>query len=108
VRNAIRFAPNGSTVEVSLHQVSASSNESVVLKIRDHGPGVSPRLLTDIFKPFHRGFTDGNANGQGAGLGLAIAERVVRRHEGTIRAYNASDGGLVVEIVLPLVLAARS
>jgi two-component system sensor histidine kinase CpxA len=107
VRNAIRFAPNGTTVEVSLHQVNASSNESVVLKIRDHGPGVSPRLLTDIFKPFHRGFTDGDASGRGAGLGLAIAERVVRRHDGTIRAYNASDGGLVVEIVLPLASEAR-
>jgi serine/threonine protein kinase len=65
-------------------------------------PGVPPGLLTDIFKPFHRAFTDGNANGQGAGLGLAIAERVVRRHDGSIRAYNASDGGLVVEIVLPM------
>jgi two-component system sensor histidine kinase CpxA len=102
VRNAIRFAPTGTAVEVSLDRVSANNAESAVLKIRDHGPGVSPRFLADIFKPFHRAFTDGNANGQGAGLGLAIAERVVRRHDGSIHAYNASDGGLVVEIVLPI------
>ena len=102
VRNAIRFAPTGTAVEVSLDRVRANNAESAVLKIRDHGAGVSPRLLTDIFKPFHRAFTDGNDNGQGAGLGLAIAERVVRRHDGSIRAYNASDGGLVVEIVLPI------
>jgi len=102
VRNAIRFAPTGTAVEVSLDRVSANNAESAVLKIRDHGPGVSPRFLADIFKPFHRAFTDGTANGQGAGLGLAIAERVVRRHDGSIRAYNASDGGLVVEIVLPI------
>jgi K+-sensing histidine kinase KdpD len=38
----------------------------------------------------------------GAGLGLAIANRIVRMHEGAIAALNASDGGLVVEIELPL------
>ena len=102
VRNAIRFAPTGSTVEVSLNRVNADPGASAVLKIRDRGPGVSPRLLTEIFKPFHRASADGETNGRGAGLGLAIAERVVRRHDGTIRAYNASDGGLIVEISLPI------
>jgi two-component system sensor histidine kinase CpxA len=101
VRNAIRYAPTGTPVEVSLDRVPPDSGANAVLKIRDHGAGVSPRLLSEIFKPFHRA-SDGNANGQGAGLGLAIAERVVRRHDGTIRAYNASDGGLVVEITLPI------
>jgi two-component system sensor histidine kinase CpxA len=41
-------------------------------------------------------------NSDGAGLGLAIAERAVQMHNGTIRAVNADDGGLIVEIVLPL------
>lgn len=102
VRNAIRYAPTGTAVEMSLQQVQANNGANAVLKIRDHGAGVSPRLLSEIFKPFHRAASDGNANGQGAGLGLAIAERVVRRHDGTIRAYNAPDGGLVVEITLPI------
>src|SRR5262249_51369453 len=43
------------------------------------------------------------SNSQGAGLGLAIADRVVRLHNGTIRAINAHDGGLIVEIVLPVI-----
>jgi len=103
VRNAIRFAPAGSAVELSLQRSGSSSKEDAVLKVRDHGPGVPPRWLTEIFKPFHRISSEGDTNGQGAGLGLAIAERVVRRHDGTIRAYNASDGGLVVEVVLPTV-----
>jgi two-component system sensor histidine kinase CpxA len=105
VRNAIRFAPAETVVEISLDRVMQDAAESAVLKIRDHGPGVSPRFLGDIFKPFHRAITDGNSNGQGAGLGLAIAERVVRRHDGTIRAHNAPDGGLIVEIVLPIIAA---
>ena len=107
VRNAIRFAPATTAVEISLHQVKENNGATAVLKIRDHGPGVAPRLQTEIFKPFHRAATDGEANAQGAGLGLAIAERVVRRHDGTIHAYNAPDGGLVVEITLPIVSEAR-
>ena len=107
VRNAIRFTPAGTAVELALQRSTTGDKEGVVLKIRDHGPGVSPRLLTDIFKPFHRASADSDANAQGAGLGLAIAERVVRRHDGSIRAYNASDGGLVVEIALPVALEAR-
>jgi two-component system sensor histidine kinase CpxA len=102
VRNAIRFAPQDTAVEISLECPTSTNQKNVVLKIRDHGPGVSPRLLTEIFKPFYRS-AEGETNAQGAGLGLAIAERVVRRHDGTISAYNASDGGLVVEIVLPIV-----
>ena len=103
VRNAIRFTPAGSQVELSLQTLNSSNKESAaILKIRDHGVGVPPRQLTEIFKPFHRISSDAGANGHGAGLGLAIAERVVRRHDGTVRAYNAPDGGLVVEIVLPI------
>jgi two-component system sensor histidine kinase CpxA len=101
VRNAIRFAPKDTAVEVSLECQTSANQENAVLRIRDHGPGVAPRLLTEIFKPFHRS-GEGEANAQGAGLGLAIAERVVRRHDGSIGAHNAPDGGLVVEIVLPI------
>jgi C4-dicarboxylate-specific signal transduction histidine kinase len=66
------------------------------LRVRDQGPGVAPDRLAGIFRPFHSG-ADG-----GAGLGLAITARVVRQHGGSIRAANAPDGGLAVEIELPL------
>jgi len=43
-----------------------------------------------------------NGNPEGAGLGLAIAERAVHVHRGTVRAMNAPQGGLIVEVDLPL------
>jgi len=55
-------------------------------------------MLTDIFLPFH----SVNNHSGGAGLGLAISDRVVRMHNGTIQAYNAREGGLVIDIRLPL------
>lgn len=94
VRNAVRHTPPGTQVEVTIerHQPFA------LIRVRDHGPGVPEAMLKDIFLPFHREKPSGN----GAGLGLAIADRVVRLHNGSIEAYNAREGGLVIDINLPL------
>ena len=96
VRNAIRHTTEKSAVEISL-QVS---NSRAVLRVRDHGPGVADSMLSSMFQPFWRAES---SNPEGAGLGLAIAERAVNVHRGTIRAMNARAEGLIVEIDLPLV-----
>jgi two-component system sensor histidine kinase CpxA len=95
VRNAIRHTGEGTAVEIFL-QVSDSR---ALLRVRDHGPGVLENMLSEIFRPFRRVAND---QSEGAGLGLAIAERAVTVHRGKIRAMNAEGGGLVVEIDLPL------
>ena len=95
VRNAIRHTAEGTAVEISLEAAASHA----FLRVRDHGPGVPPSMLTEIFQPFRR---VGNGNPEGAGLGLAIAERAVMVHRGKILARNAVDGGLIVEIDLPL------
>ena len=56
-------------------------------------------MLSEIFLPFRR---VAGGNPEGAGLGLAIAERAVAVHQGKIRAMNTPEGGLIVEIDLPL------
>jgi two-component system sensor histidine kinase CpxA len=95
VRNAIRHTAEGTTVEISLQ----SDASQAVIQVRDYGPGVPESMLTEIFLPFRR-VADGNS--EGAGLGLAIAERAVHVHRGTLRASNAPQSGLIVEITLPL------
>jgi two-component system sensor histidine kinase CpxA len=94
VRNAIRHTAEGTSVEVTVEGSSAGP----VIRVQDHGPGVPDGLLADIFLPFRR---VANGNPDGAGLGLAIAERAVTLHRGTIGARNAPEGGLIVEIALP-------
>jgi signal transduction histidine kinase len=93
VRNAIRHTREGTAVEISLQCAGGRA----LLRVRDHGPGVPENMLSEIFLPFRR-VADGNP--EGAGLGLAIAERAVAVHRGAIRAMNAPEGGLVVEIDL--------
>lgn len=95
VRNAIRHSAEGSAVEISLRVTSSRA----LLRVRDHGPGVPESMLSDIFLPFRR---VANGNSDGAGLGLAIAERAVNVHGGTIRAMNAPKGGLIIEIDLEI------
>jgi two-component system sensor histidine kinase CpxA len=95
VRNAIQHTAEGTAVEISLRM----ADSRVRLPVRDHGPGVPESMLSEIFLPFRR---VANGNSDGAGLGLAIAERAVNIHGGTIRAMNAPQGGLIVEIDLPL------
>jgi len=95
VRNAVRYTPPGTAVEVALQR----QNGNAVISVRDRGNGVPEEALERIFRPFNR--TEDardRQSGGGAGLGLAITERAVRMHGGSVQAANASGGGLSVEM----------
>jgi two-component system sensor histidine kinase CpxA len=102
VRNAIRFSPKGTEVEVSTEH----ERDRLHIRVRDYGPGVPPEMLDRLFVPFFRVDTSRNASGGGVGLGLSIAQRAVRLHGGEIRALNASPG-LEVTIDLPCPITAH-
>ena len=96
VRNAVKFTREGTTVEVNLR----ATKSSAILTVTDEGPGITSAELAKVFDPFYRGEA-GNGT-PGFGLGLAIAQRAIDTHGGTIRAANAPAGGLQVTIELPL------
>jgi two-component system sensor histidine kinase CpxA len=96
VRNAIRYSPDGSRVQVTLKRAGALYRVAV----RDFGSGVPAEALTQIFDPFYRVEEDRGRTSGGVGLGLAIAKRAVELHHGLIRASNQRPG-LLVEIELP-------
>ena len=102
VRNAVRHTGDKSIVEIALECRPNGNSDYAVITVRDHGDGVPEADLPDLFIPFHR-VSDGiRRDPYGAGLGLAIAERAFRLHGGTVSASNASDGGLVVTMQLPV------
>ena len=99
VRNAVRFTPEGTAVEVALRKQNGAGDNFAVISVRDRGRGVPAESLEKIFRPFYR--TEDardRQSGGGTGLGLAITERAVRMHGGSIRAANAPEGGLSVEM----------
>jgi two-component system OmpR family sensor kinase len=98
VRNALRFAPAGSTIDIVLRVTG--DGKHAILTVDDKGPGLGPDQLDSVFHRFVR--ADGGTSGTGFGLGLAIAERAVRAHDGSIEASNREGGGLRMAITLPL------
>lgn len=97
VRNAVRHTAAGTSVDV---EVSRSGGH-ILVRVTDHGPGVPEEELENLFLPFYRLEEARDRKSGGTGLGLAIAWRAVHLHGGTITARNGTEGGLVVEIVLP-------
>ena len=96
IRNAVRYTAVGTEVLVSA--VLAPGGQWLQVSVSDHGPGVDPARLKRIFEPFDRG-TD--SSDDGFGLGLAIAQRAIVLHGGSITALAATSGGLRVRIELP-------
>ena len=118
VRNAVQYTAVETEVEVKLEcraeiaegvdanvstskHKAQSSKDGAVITVRDHGAGVPESALGKIFRPFYRVDDARDREAGGVGLGLAIAERAVRLHGGTVKAANAPGGGLLVTISLP-------
>jgi signal transduction histidine kinase len=98
IRNALRYSPENTEVNVML----ARSNGMSSIRVRDAGPGIPTESLTGIFEPFYRVDQARNRETGGTGLGLVIAYRAIRIHGGEIVARNVSPG-LEVEIQLPVI-----
>ncbi len=96
LRNAIRFAPHNSVIQVGL----TLSHGLISLWVQDQGPGVPEEQLESIFDPFTQVDSARDHAAGGYGLGLALVRRIVELHDGIVSAGNASPG-LRVTMRLP-------
>jgi two-component system, OmpR family, sensor histidine kinase CpxA len=102
VRNAARYTDEGTAVEVSLSMRVEKGGSYAGIRVRDHGPGVREEELKRLFEPFYRVADARDRLTGGTGIGLAITEKAVHLHSGTVKASNDPEGGLTVEIDLPV------
>ena len=102
IRNAIRYTQEGTTVDITLRDISDTSNSYAEITVRDHGQGVSVNELPFLFHPFYRVSSARERQTGGSGLGLAITQRAVNFHHGSVAASNAQDGGLIIMMRLPI------
>lgn len=91
--NALEVTPAGGTIYIECANGCVDDDSLMRITIRDEGPGLTPEQQTRIFEPF---FT---TKAKGTGLGMAICQRIIQAHEGTIAA--SSPGGAQIEITLP-------
>ncbi len=99
VRNAIKYAPNDSVVNVECHLLA--NRQQIELSITDQGAGVLETEKEDIFKPFVRGQSGSQVVGHG--VGLAITKQVIEAHHGKVVAQNLDPYGFRVTITLPAI-----
>ncbi len=92
--NAVKHSPRGTTVHVRGNR----DDGAILVRVRDSGSGLPQGAQTRLFERFYRGE---NAQRDGAGLGLAIAQAIAQAHGGSIRASNVDGGGAEFAVRLP-------
>ena len=105
VRNALRHSPEGGIIFLELRREEKAhpgETPGAVIFVKDQGMGVPEEELPRLFTPFYRVDSARTRESGGVGLGLAIAERAIHLHGGTIKAWNHTPSGLTVEIRVPL------
>jgi signal transduction histidine kinase len=92
--NAAKHGGAGKRIDVSLGVESIDA----VIRIRDYGPGIPEEELPFVKNKFYKG----SSKARGSGIGLAVCEEIVTRHEGELELGNAEEGGCEVTIRLPI------
>ena len=93
VANAVKFGTRA--------KIIVEDGTSLIIRVRDEGPGIPPEELERVFEPFYRVESSRNRDTGGTGLGLSIARDVAQAHGGSLIAQNLPQGGLEALLVLP-------
>lgn len=94
IDNAVKY---GTRAEVGITE----AGDTVMVTIDDHGPGIPDAEFDNVFRPFFRLEASRSRDTGGTGLGLSVANDIIRAHGGEIRLANRPEGGLRVTVVLP-------
>jgi signal transduction histidine kinase len=98
IDNAINFSPNEGIVEIRTH---GKDDGSIVISVRDHGPGLSQAKLQECLQPFVQDDMSYGRKAEGLGLGLPIAKSIVEAHGGELIFQTAPGQGMLAAIWLP-------
>jgi signal transduction histidine kinase len=96
--NAMKYSPEHREIVVEV----VSDGRYGVVRVRDRGIGIPPRLQRRIFQKFYRVQTDAGTGPQGTGLGLAIVDHVMRAHDGFVRVDSEPGRGSTFALHFPL------
>jgi len=97
IENALRYG-NGSPVEVTLHCAP-----TVIIRVKDRGPGIPDDQREAVFRPFHRLDSSRSAQTGGSGLGLAIVRQLAETNRWKVSLHAREGGGTEARVVLPAV-----
>jgi len=104
LENARRYGKAEDAAAAQVDLACRLENGRAVVEIADHGAGLPEADMARLLKPFAR-MDAARSQASGAGLGLAIVDRVIRRHDGSLQLRNRDGGGLLIRIELPRLAA---
>ncbi len=93
--NAAKYGKNGGKIVVAM----SLEGEFIAIKTRDYGPGIPEDELQHVKKKFYKG----SSRERGSGIGLAVCDEIVSRHNGRLEIANARTGGCIVTVYLPII-----
>ncbi len=96
--NAFKFTPSGGRVAVAL----LAQGGHVALRVQDNGPGIPEAMRESVFERFRQVDGGDERHSGGTGLGLAIVKEFVALHQGQVSVEQASGGGALFQVLLPL------
>ena len=96
IENAIRYTPTGSPIEIKVQ----THEETMLISVADHGPGIPPSDIENIFEKFYR-VNPGETAVSGTGLGLAIVQEIIQQHGGAIHVQSKVGEGSIFTVSLP-------
>ncbi|WP_076591621.1 sensor histidine kinase [Herminiimonas arsenitoxidans] len=99
IENARRYGKADGTDFVEIDLSCHVEGDKVIVEVADHGAGVPEAEIDRLLRPFTR-MDSARGQANGAGLGLAIVDRIVKRHGGKLQLSNRNGGGLAIQIVL--------
>lgn len=94
IDNALKYTPEGGIINIEVSQVE----ENIVIKISDNGCGIPARHLSKVKEKFYKA----NQTQRGSGIGLAVADEIVKLHSGTLDIASTEGVGTVVSISIPI------
>jgi len=97
--NAVKYSPEAPQIEL----FTEVANNNIIIKIQDHGAGMSKAVLKKVFEKFYREHTGDLHNVKGHGLGLAYVKKIIDDHQGEVYAESEKGKGSTFYIKLPLI-----
>ena len=93
ISNSVKYTPKGTTLFVRL--MKSADGKNIIIHIGDNGPGIPEQMKSVLLDPFVVA-EPSRSNGQGTGLGLSVAQRIVEAHGGAISILNEKETALAV------------
>ena len=102
--NAIKYSPASEPVELSIHQ---ATKKSIAISVKDRGIGIEKKEHKKIFRRFYRIPGKDNETYPGLGIGLYIAQKIIKKHQGEIGVESEKGKGATFTFVLPTAVQTR-